>query len=149
MKIQRQVMMMKAKEYLRQIEVFQAKIEQKKQRAKEYRELALTTGGFDYSKEKVQSSNLGGQIENPVIRYVALEQEINENIYMLQLKKDKITAEIHNLNNSDHISLLFKRYVECKSLGQISKEMNYSYDRIKHMHGNALSEFEKINLSTK
>lgn len=135
---------MKAKEYLQQIEILQDKIEQKKQRAKEYRELALTIGGFDYSKERVQTSSLGGQIEDPVLRYIALEQEITEDVYMLQLKKDKITSEIHNLNNSDNIKLLFKRYVECKKLGQIADEMNFSYDRIKHMHGSALAEFEKV-----
>lgn len=139
---------MKAKEYLLQIETLQTKIEQKRQRAKEYRELALTSGGFDYSKERVQTSNLGGQIENPVIRYIALEQEINEDILLLQQTKDKITGEIHNINNPDFIKLLYKRYVESVKLGVIAKEMQYSYDRIRHMHGEALKEFEKINLST-
>lgn len=131
-----------------QIEILSVKIEQKKQRAKEYRDLALCSGGFDYSKERVQTSNLGGQIEDRIIRYVSLESEITENIFMLQQMKDKITGEIHNLNNSDYIILLYKRYVECKTLGQIAKDMNYSYDRVRHMHGNALMEFEKINLST-
>lgn len=140
---------MKVKEYLMQIEILSVKIEQKKQRAKEYRDLALCSGGFDYSKERVQTSNLGGQIEDRIIRYVSLESEITENIFMLQQMKDKITGEIHNLNNSDYIILLYKRYVECKTLGQIAKDMHYSYDRIKHMHGNALMDFEKINLSTK
>lgn len=140
---------MKAKEYLLQIETLQTKIEQKRLRAKEYRELALASGGFDYSKERVQTSNLGGQIENPVIRYIALEQEINEDILLLQQTKDKITGEIHNINNPDFIKLLYKRYVESINLGIIAKEMQYSYDRIRHMHGEALKEFEKINLSTK
>ena len=140
---------MKAKEYLLQIETLQTKIEQKRQRAKEYRELALTSGGFDYSKERVQTSNHSGQIENPVIRYIALEQEINEDILLLQQTKDKITGEIHNINNPDFIKLLYERYVESINLGVIAKEMQYSYDRIRHMHGEALKEFEKINLSTK
>ncbi len=139
---------MKAKEYLLQIETLQTKIEQKRQRAKEYRELALTSGGFDYSKERVQTSNLGGQIENPVIRYIALEQEISEDVLNLQQIKDKITGEIHNINNPDFIKLLYKRYVESINLSVIAKEMQYSYDRIRHMHGEALKEFEKINLST-
>ena len=139
---------MKAKEYLLQIETLQTKIEQKRQRAKEYRELALTSGGFDYSKERVQTSNLGGQIENPVIRYISLEQEISEDVLNLQQIKDKITREIHNINNADFIKMLYKRYVECESLWSIAKDMGYSYDRIRHIHGEALKEFEKINLST-
>nr|DAL88895.1 MAG TPA: Protein of unknown function (DUF1492) [Caudoviricetes sp.] len=139
---------MKAKEYLLQIETLQTKIEQKRQRAKEYRELALTSGGFDYSKERVQTSNHGGQIENPVIRYISLEQEISEDVLNLQQIKDKITREIHNINNADFIKMLYKRYVECESLWSIAKDMGYSYDRIRHIHGEALKEFEKINLST-
>lgn len=139
----------KAKEYLLQIEVLQAKIEQKRQRAKEYRELALTSGGFDYSKERVQTSNLGGQIENSVIRYIALEQEINEDTDILQAKKDRITDEIHNLDNANHIKILFKRYVECKSLGQVAQELKYTYQYIREKHGQALKEFEKINFPTK
>lgn len=140
---------MKAKEYLLQVEVLQAKIEQKRQRAKEYRDLALCSGGFDYSKERVQTSNLGGQIENPVVRYIALEQEAVKDELVLQQMKDRITGEIHNINNADFIKLLYKRYVECVSLGVIAKELKYSYDRIRHMHGEALKSFEKINLSTK
>lgn len=141
---------MNVKSYLLQIEVLQTKIEQKKQRAKDYRELALTSGGFDYSKERVQTSNLGGQIENPVIRYIALEQEISEDVLKLQQIKDKITGEIHNVNNADFIKLLYKKYVECESLWSIAINMGYSYDRIRHMHGEALKEFDKKNeVSTK
>lgn len=141
---------MNVKSYLLQIEVLQTKIEQKKQRAKDYRELALTSGGVDYSKERVQTSNLGGQIENPVIRYIALEQEISEDVLKLQQIKDKITGEIHNVNNADFIKLLYKKYVECESLWSIAKNMGYSYDRIRHMHGEALKEFDKKNeVSTK
>ena len=139
---------MKAKEYLLQIETLSAKIEQKRQRASEYREVALCSGGFDYSKERVQTSNLGGQIEGPVIRYIALEQEAVRDEMALQELKDRITGEIHNLNNAKHIILLYKRYVECKNLNQVAKEMNFAYQYIRSMHGDALKEFEKINLHT-
>lgn len=132
-----------AKEYLKQIEVLNAKIEHKKQRAKEYRDIALCSGGFDYSKERVVSSNLGGQIENRVIRYVELEQEIADDIYNLQIMKDRITAEIHNLDKALYMKILFKRYVECKKLGQVAREMKMSYDRARHAHLEALKNFEK------
>lgn len=139
---------MKAKEYLLQIEVLQEKIEQKRKRAKEYRDLALSSGGFDYGKERVQTSNLGGQIETPVVRYIALEQEIDQDTYILQKKKDEITNEIHNLDNAAHIKILYKRYVECKNLGKVAREMKYTYQYIREMHGKALKEFEKVNLPT-
>lgn len=68
----------------------------------------------------------------------------------LQQIKDKITGEIHNVNNADFIKLLYKKYVECENLWSIAKNMGYSYDRIRHMHGEALKEFDKKNeVSTK
>lgn len=137
--------MNKAKKYLLQIEIFATKIEQKRQLAKEYRELAMCSGGFDYSKERVQTSNLGGQIENPVIRYVALEAEIDKDTYELQLRKDKITNEIHNLEDANHIKILFKRYVECKDLKSVARELQYTYQYIREEHGQALKEFEEKN----
>lgn len=140
---------MRAKEYLLQIEILSVKIEQKRTRAKEYRELALSSGGFDYSKERVQTSSHGGQIENPVIKYVEIEQEIAEDIALLEQKKDEIISKIHNLDNANQIKLLFKRYVECKNLGIVAKEMKYSYDHIRAIHSEALLEFEKINIPTK
>lgn len=81
----------------------------------------MTSGGFDYSKEKVQTSNLGGQIENPVIRYIALEQEISEDVLRLQQIKDKITGEIHNVNNADFIKLLYKNTLNVKACGALLK----------------------------
>lgn len=120
------------------------KIEQKQEQLQQLREAALTCGGFDYSKERVQTSNTGGQIEEPVLRYIALEQEINLDTRALQDVIDTVTNGIHQLDNAKHIRVLFKRYVECKSLRKISKEMEYSYDRIRHIHGDALRNFEKI-----
>lgn len=139
---------MNAKQYLMEIEILAEKIEQKKQRAKEYRILALSNGVLDYSKERVQTSNLGGQIESNVIRYVELEKEIEDSVYVLQQKKDKITCEIHNLEDVNHIKLLYKKYVEGKDLRKIAKEMKYSYQHVREMHREALKEFEKINFPT-
>lgn len=136
---------MTTKEYLEQINSLTVKIEQKRQRAKEYRELALASGGFDYSKERVQTSNLGGQIEDRVIRYVALEQEIMDDEDELQDVKDRIIGQIHNLDNADYIKILYKHYVELKSLGVIAGELKISYDWVKHQHGRALQEFSEKN----
>ena len=139
---------MTAKEYLLQIEVMTAKISNKKQRLQEYKELALGCGGFDYSKERVQTSNLGGQIEQAIVRYVSLEQDILDDIVQLQQKKDQITNEIHRLNDVRYIQILYRRYVECKKLKEVSEDMHYDYDYIRALHSRALQEFENVNLHT-
>ena len=141
---------MKAKDYLKRLECFDTIIRQKQQEITELRLTASSTGGFDYSKERVQSSPSGGApFERPVLKIIELEQQINAEIDRFVDKKHKIINEIQSLNNSDYINLLYKRYVEYKSLEQICVEMNFSYDYIKHLHGYALKIFEdKILNST-
>lgn len=137
------------KEYLCQIECLIAKIEQKKRRVSEYRELALSTGSPSYMSDRVQASCDGDRIERKVHKYIMLEQEIENDIEMLQQKKDKIIKEIHNLDNANHIKLLYKRYVECKNLNQVAREMGYSYDHIRSLHSEALKNFKKNKVPTK
>ena len=141
---------MKAKDYLKRLKRLDTIIRQKQQEITELRLTASSTGGFDYSKERVQSSPSGGApFERPVLKIIELEQQINAEIDRFVDKKHKIINEIQSLNNSDYINLLYKRYVEYKSLEQICVEMNFSYDYIKHLHGYALKIFEdKILNST-
>ena len=79
---------------------------------------------------------------------IDLEAEINAEIDRFVDEKHKIINQIQGLKNSDYISLLFKRYVEFKSLERICVEMNFSYDYIKHLHGYALKDFEDKILNT-
>lgn len=135
---------MKAKEYLSQIEIMQVQIEQKRARAAELRELAMCTGGFDYSKERVQTSTEGGKLENDVTRYLELEAEMVEDTYRLNVLKNTIVNQIHTLDDAAHIRLLYKRYVECKRLELVAVEMHYTYQYVREMHGRALQSFQKV-----
>lgn len=140
---------MKAKEYLQQLQRLDTVINQK---INELGDLCLksqSTGGLDYSKERVQSSPSGdAPFVKPICRIIDLEAEINAEIDRFVDEKHKIINQIQGLKNSDYISLLFKRYVEFKSLERICVEMNFSYDYIKHLHGYALKDFEDKILNT-
>ena len=57
-------------------------------------------------------------------------------------KKHTIINQIHTLNDSKHIEILHKRYVEFKSFELIAVEMSYTYQYIRELHGNALRKFE-------
>ena len=134
---------MTAKEYLSQLEILHLKIEHKRKRAMELRELTLSLGGFDYGKDRVKTLAKEGKIEKSVTQYIALEIEITEDIDEYQRKKNLIIGEIHSLDNANFIKILYKKYVEFKSLDKIAAEMKYSYQYIKHMHGAALKSFEE------
>lgn len=140
---------MKAKEYLQQLQRLDTVINQKIKEVQALRVQARSTGGLDYSKERVQSSPSGdAPFVKPICRIIDLEAEINAEIDRFVDEKHKIINQIQGLKNSDYIRLLFKRYVEFKSLERICVEMNFSYDYIKHLHGYALKDFEDKILNT-
>lgn len=140
---------MKAKEYLQQLQRLDTVINQKIKGVQDLRVQMQSGGGIDYSKERVQSSPSGdAPFVKPICKIIDLEAEINAEIDKFVDEKHKIINQIQGLKNSDYISLLFKRYVEFKSLERICVEMNFSYDYIKHLHGYALKEFEDKILNT-
>ena len=134
---------MKAKEYLQQLQRLDTVINQKIKELDDLRLKSQSTGSVDYSKERVQTSPSGDAPFVKLIgRIIDLEAEINAEIDRYVDEKHRIINQIQGLKNSDYISLLFKRYVEFKSLEKICVEMNFSYDYIKHLHGYALQDFE-------
>lgn len=135
--------MMEAKEYLKQLESLNVKINNKKKELDELRQLAQSTGGFDYSAERVQTSPTSDILEKKVLKYVYLEQEINTEIDQFIDLKHKIINEIHTLTNNTYIKVLFMRYVEFKKLKEIANELGWSYQYIRELHGCALQDFGK------
>lgn len=133
---------MTAKEYLQQLHKIDVMINQRIQEKAELREKLSSIGSFDYSKERVQTSlPEGAGYERQIARIIDLENEIDSLIDDYADLKHKIIGEIHELKNSKHIEILYKRYIEDKKLQQVAIEMGYSYDYIKHTHGYALQKF--------
>lgn len=133
---------MKAKDYLKQIERLDKCIEQKQIECDGLKLLAEGTGGIQYG-DRVQTSPSGDALEKKVVKYVQLEQEIDEMIDRFVDMKHKIIDEIQGLSEVKHIDVLFKKYVQYKSLEQIAVEMNYSYPYVRELHGYALADFER------
>lgn len=134
---------MKAKEYLRQLKRLDTLINQKNEELGNLRLKSQSIRGVDYTKKRVQSSfSKDAAFVKPIERSVDLEAEINAEYDRYVGEKHKIINQIQSLKNADYISLLYKRYVEYKSLKHICTEMNFSYDHIKHLHKCALKDFE-------
>lgn len=132
----------KAKEYLKQVRKLDTMIEQL---IKERDSLRQFDGvlGLSYDGDPVQTSPDGSApFEKTVARIISLEAELDDLIDEFVATRTKITREIHGLDNMLYVRLLYKRYVEYKSLELIAAEMYYSYDRIRHLHGYALRAFE-------
>lgn len=135
---------MTPKEYLLQIHRLNVLITQ---RIAERDALRHSAGlcGVDHSGQRVQSS---GSNEAPFVRtlekIMQLEDEIDTLIDTYIDLKNRIIGEIQTVPNLMYMQILYKRYVEYKRLEVLAVEMNYSYDVIRHAHGKALQEFEKL-----
>lgn len=130
------------KEYLRQLRVFSIKIQQKKDELEGLKAAAENvSAGID--SERVQTSPKD-RMPDDVSRIVDLESEIHKDIQELLILKNKIINEIQGLSNPVYIEILYKRYVEYKSLEEISVELKYSYVHVKRLHGIALQAFRRF-----
>lgn len=138
---------MRAKEYLQQLRRLDTVIDQKIKELDDLKVKSTCIGGFDYSKERVQTSPSGdAPYVRTVSRIVDLNEEINREINDFVDRKHKIINQIQGLDNPNYIKLLFKRYVEFKKFEQISVEMNFTIRNIYFIHGRALKNFETIIL---
>jgi predicted ATP-dependent protease len=131
-----------AKQYLNQLKKLDTIIEQKKEELSLLYNEITGGGGIDYAKDRVQTSPQNAQ-EERICRYVAMEDEIKSNISDYTEKRHRIIDEIHKLKDKRHMDVLYKHYVEFKGFRAIAKEMHFSYEYIRHLHKDALHEFEK------
>lgn len=129
------------KEYLRQLKTAEIKIEQKEEELERLKaSLESISTGTD--SERVQTTPRDRLSEEvPII--ADLKEEIKSDIKALLILKNKIINEIQSMDNPVYINILYKRYVQYKSLEEIAVEMSYSYRQIKRLHGISLQGFRK------
>lgn len=106
---------------------------------------ATGVGGIDYAKDRVQTSSTGeAAFEKTVDRIVEIEDRIMELLDKLREAKDRIVRQIIALEDERYMEVLYKHYVELKSIGRIAHEMHYSYNHIVKLHREALESFNMM-----
>ena len=135
------------KENLRQLRTAEIKIEQKEEELERLKSsLESISTGTD--SERVQTTPRD-KVSEDVPQMVDLKREIESDIKALLILKNKIINEIQSMDNPVYINILYKRYVQYKSLEEIAVEMSYSYTRLRHLHGRALQGFKKKYIDNK
>lgn len=130
---------MKAKKYLKQLQIMDAIIKQKQQQLKALQCIRIPS--MDYTKDKVQTSlRSEAAFCSDVEKLIELQNEMNCYIQ----KRDNMIQQIQSLGEWQHIDVLYKRYVQLKDFKNIAFEMCYTYDYVRKLHRNALKEFEKF-----
>lgn len=132
---------MTAKEYLNQIYILDAKINNLLQEETDIRNRVLP-GGASY-QERVQSSpdpdpysTWAGELEEK-------EAEVNLEIDTLVNLRLEVTRSINQLKDPRYIRVLYLRHVKLMKFWDIADEMGYAYKYIRNLHKQALKAFEK------
>ncbi len=133
-----------AKQYLDQLRVIDTKINQKMEELADLMTAATSTGAIDYSKDRVQTSPQNAQ-ENRICKYVDLDAEINREIDEFIDIKHRVTKEIQELNVDYYIKILFKVYVQYKTVKDAANEIGLSYQYVRDLHKKALKAFEELH----
>lgn len=88
----------------------------------------------------------GTKIERAIERIAKIEADIDDEIDELLILKHRIMTAIKELTDLNERRVIYLAYIGKVEYGkyrqlnlwQIAREMNYSYDRIRHIHGAAL-----------
>lgn len=110
-----------------QMELYQ----EMKQRAEGLK--AVVLDGMPKAKNKPNYA-----IENLIDKYDFILNELAKE----QEKQIEILLQLRKVEDPFR-KLLFKYYIQGKKLVRVADEMNYSYDRVKHVHKVALKKFDE------
>lgn len=137
--------MSNAHQYLSCIRVMRKKLDRKIERYNEAMQSADGLGAIRYDKDPVQTSVTDSMIENTVIDYVDLEQQINDLIQKLNETIARITEEIRRMPTEDYKRILISIYLDQMSCEDVADQMGCSRWTIYRLKGKALREFTDTN----
>lgn len=135
---------MTAKEYLSKLKILDAEINRKLEKISALRASLTSIPAVNTTEERVKGGNAAGDAR--FVRTLAeideLESEVNDKIDKLVDERYEIINKIYQLDNDLHIKVLYKRYVEFKSLNEIADDIKRSYRYVLRVHKEALKKFE-------
>lgn len=134
---------MTTKEYLSQIERLDRMIQNKLSEISQLKHIA-TSITIAPKEVNVQASNDKDRMGNSVAKLVDLENETDKLVDDYIDKRKRIIEQIDSIKDTNMYHVLSERYISRKDLGVIAVEMGYSFKQICRIHGNALTEFERL-----
>lgn len=133
---------MTAKQYLRQLSKLQQRINILKDEIAE-RRTRLESTTAPVLGDRVQTSPGGDRFADAIAILADKDLQRQELVWIYENMRDKIVDQILELDNEIQQKVLYERYVHNRMLKSIATEMHYSYDRVCHIHGEALISFTR------
>lgn len=132
---------MTAKQYLGQLRTLERRITWLKEDIAMIRAEAEGAKSVNYSRLRVQTS----PDPDPLATYIGRLEKQETNLLKLCDQRlalaIKINEQLAQMTPSLYADILYLRYVKGASLAEVADILNYSYSRIRHLHGVALQHF--------
>lgn len=135
---------MTAKEYLQQVEIKDAAIDNMSRDKENLIAMLYSLGGAS-DGDRVQSSRDNDKFGTLYSKIDEKERQIDEKIDELIDFRLKVSEEINKLPDERYMKLLHRRYVQLLSWEMIAVELEYSYQYVISLHGDALQKFAEIH----
>ena len=135
---------MDAKEYLTQIRKISMQINEKSEEIAKLK-AQIEGGSISYEKDCTTSGHTDTERNaHMIMRLTELKDEINHQVDMLILAKQRAMALIDMVPDANQMTVLYERYIHLRSWEKISEKLNYSLHYIYRIHNLALDEFNRI-----
>lgn len=92
---------------------------------------------------KVQTSTTPDRVANNVTNANSLDEEIDRLHSVLWKRENNIMKMIRHMHDVNYMQVLFKVYMQGKTIKQASQEMGRSYNYTLEVHKKALAAFDK------
>ena len=129
---------LRAKVYLSKIAFYDTRIESNNNRIKDYKDSAVNKTS-NLSPNKVQSSSGMQKMESAVVSYSDLDRMVK----ILEKKRQEIIDDICLLEPSESM-VLYKCYVDKKTLWEVADDMEKSYSWVTKVHSNGMRNLQNI-----
>ncbi|CRH85111.1 Uncharacterised protein [Chlamydia trachomatis] len=135
---------MDAKDYLTQIRKISMQINEKSEEIAKLK-VQIEGGSISYEKDGTTSGHTDTERNaHMIMRLTELKDEINHQVDMLILAKQRAMALIDMVPDANQMTVLYERYIHLRSWEKISEKLNYSLHYIYRIHNLALDEFNRI-----
>ena len=139
---------MTAKQYLSRVPALRRQIASLEQQIEYLTTKAAGVKGIAYDGDKVMTSPENA-MEQAMIEVAELTNRFNDRVIKYSRLALKIEKQISAMENADHVELLTLRYLMTDKRGKqltfdrIAVMTHRSFERTRHLHGEALAAFQK------
>jgi len=135
--------MMGAKEYLEQVKLFDAHINNKLDELERLKSL-VTKVTSTWKGDVVSGGGNQDKLGDAIARIVDLQHEVNKAIDAYIDKQKEIGAVLDQIKDPDQLRVLYKRYFDGLTWEQIACDMHMTYRNVCYIHGRALQTVGKL-----